>query len=238
MIKNVTETVITIFFKVLFLIHGRPEENGKLAKVTSLYKSGGFSELFTSIRLWDAPYEEIAALVPSKGVIADLGCGDGLMVNLLALEEPTRQLIGVEINKDRLKLAKKGLANTKFIYGSADRVKIPKADGILMIHLLHHLTSRDQQIEILKSSYQALKPGGKLIIAEIGKKPFLKYLFTWFTDVVIVPILFEKRLYNKEIFYRTQQEWQTLLKKIGFKVSSKPVSPGKPFSHIILACQK
>jgi len=209
----------------------------KIATI-KLYANDRFTSVFSRIRFWDAPFSELKKLVPLSGNILDLGCGDGLLINYLALHSTRRNLVGVELNKTRIKQADKGLPNTKFVYGDVLKKKGFQADTVLMIHLLHHLESLSTQEKLMKEVYLKLKKGGQLIIAEVDQKPFWKYVVSWLTDAFVVPILFEKKLWNFAFYYRTRLEWTILLKQIGFKVRVSSAHTGKPFSHIVLVATK
>lgn len=212
----------------------RDDKNITLENTIKLYRGTGFTELFSKIRLWDTPVETLEKFVPPKGNIMDLGCGDGLITNYLALSSPKRKLTGVDKNKERLKKAYRGLRNTKFTHGDVLKENFAKVDVILGVHVLHHLESRNSQEALIKECVRKLKKNGSLIIVEIAKRPLLKYIFTWFTDSVIVPILFEKKLFDKNIFYRDIDDWKNLFKKNGLVVKTKIAHEGKPFSHIII----
>src|SRR5437868_1335466 len=53
-----------------------------------------------ALRLKICPFEEVARHVPARGRVLELGCGYGLLSNLLALEGPARQVEGFDINPD------------------------------------------------------------------------------------------------------------------------------------------
>lgn len=77
--KKAFQKVLQIFFKIFFGIFGQPKMDKNLKKAVELYEDTGFGKLFMQIRSWDAPFEAIEKVVPRKGTIIDLGCGDGLM---------------------------------------------------------------------------------------------------------------------------------------------------------------
>jgi dolichyl-phosphate beta-glucosyltransferase len=233
------QVILQYFFKAFFLLVGNPDKTPDTKKAIKLYEDNGFAGLFTKIRLWDSPMEEIQKLAPKKGLVVDLGCGDGFLANYLAISNPQTKIIGIELNESRIKNADKGLKNTNFIAGSILEKKIPAADAILLIHVMHHLPSHKDQEILLKQCATKLKKGGELIVAEITNKPFLKYIFTYFTDAVLVPILFEKRVLNKDVFYRSTSQWIDLLSSLGFK--AKIISThnrSKPFSHVLISATK
>lgn len=237
MVKDCVQFLLKAFFGVLFQIQKQDKNSFDFDEVMKLYADGGFSGLFAKIRIWDSPLVLLEELVPAEGKIVDLGCGDGLVANYLALKAPKRQIIGVDKNEIRLKEADRGLSNTKFVCGDVLSEKIPLSDTVLMIHLLHHLSSFDEQKIVLQKAKGKLKKGGRLIIAEIDHRPVLKYLLTLLVDRIIFPILFEGKNFSA-IFYRGRGEWRKLLEGLGFEVKVITAHEGKPFSHVILVGDK
>lgn len=238
LIKSAFQFIIKSFFTIYFAIVGKPKVNNSMKRTIALYKSGDFSETFQQIRTWDAPYEEIDKLIPTKGIIVDLGCGDGLLANYIAISRPKTKVFGIDVNKDRIKDAKKSVKNASFVLGNVLKKGIPQADVILIIHVLHHLESKNAQEKLLASCKLKLKKNGKLIIAEVSEKPTLKYIFSWLTDHITVPILFEGKIYNPDVFFRSDKEWKILFKRLGFKTQQTLAHAGKPFSHVIFECKK
>lgn len=235
--KKLLQFLVTLFFKVYFALFGRPTVDKSMNKTLKLYQTGDFAEVFQMVRVWDAPFEHLQSHLPQNGVIVDMGCGDGLLANYIAVSRPKINVYGVDINKDRIKEAQKGLKNTKFIQGDITNSSIPTADAILLIHVLHHLLSKKDQEKLLVQCKNKLKKNGVLIVAEIAEQPFIKYLFTWLTDHVTVPILFEGKLFNPNVFFRQTKQWEGLFNKLGFSTETIYAHQGKPFSHILFICR-
>ncbi len=236
LVKQFLVILVEVFFRIYFSIFGKPKVSKDLAKAVDLYQGGGFSSLFKLIRVWDAPYQEIEKLVPKIGEIIDLGSGDGLMANYLGLASSNRKVFGIELNKSRLIESNKGLSNVQFKIGDILKQKFEKIDAILLIHVFHHLPSYDAQIKILEACKKNLNKNGKLIVAEIIQKPFLKYLFTYLTDTLILPIVFNNKLIDTKIHYRGDKDWKKLFKNYGFKVKTTYPHKGRPFSHVLYEC--
>lgn len=237
LVKKFAEVLISIFFKIIFSFVKKRKDK-KLEKTIKLYKGEGFTEVFTKIRAWDAPFSEIDKLVPKNAKIVDLGSGDGLLANYLAIDEPKRKVLGIELNKKRVEVSPKNLKNTIFQEGSILTKKLPASDVFILAHVLHHLPSKKDQQSLIKKISRLLKKRKKLVILEIDKEPFIKYLFTWMTDAIIVPILFENILFTSNFYYRPRMEWKKLLTKNGFKVKMKLVNRGMPFSHVLIEAIK
>lgn len=206
-------------------------------QVIQLYSNTFWNQWFSKIRFWDAPYLEVEKMVPKQGLIIDLGCGEGIFTNFLALSSSQRNILGIELNKNRLRSASRGISNVTFKAGDATRVNWPTADVVVMFHLLHHLSSFKSQKKLIDRTLTKLKPHGKLIIVEIDKKFSVKFLITWLTDHFLVPWLFEGRFYSP-VFFRSLTDWIEIIKKKNLSVKAYPVEQGRPFTHIILRCQK
>lgn len=236
MIEKLARLLVKFFFGTLLGID-KKKLRPDLDKACRLYKNDGFTGIFSRIRVWDAPFEQVEKLVPKKGAILDLGCGDGLLANYLAISGPKRNIVGVDLNKERIKHAQKGLKNTRFIYGDALKEEKLEPDVILMSHVLHHLNSQREQEKLIFDSVSALKKGGKLVILEINPSFGFGYLLTVLTDYVVFPMLFEKKIIGSKVYYRKENEWMNLLLNMGLSVKKEKVT-GKPFSHMILVAEK
>lgn len=204
-------------------------------KTIALYKDLGWKRYFAYIRFWDAPLQELEKKIPEHGVITELGCGDGIFSNYLALMSPKRTVIGIDKDKKRLEIANRNLVNARYVYGDIRNTPIPQSDCIVISHVLHHLSSHDEQVDVIESCKKRLKRKGLLIIMEIHVTPSPKYLLGKIFDNFLVPIFFESRLYSK-IFYRKADEWKELLEGMNFSCKIKQVSAGKPISNIIIIC--
>lgn len=213
------------------------KQNEAINKTIALYSNVGWKNIFSRIRFWDAPYIETEKLVPKKGFIVDLGCGEGIFTNFLGLSSVDRRVLGIEIDKKRIKDANRGLKNVSFQWGDVTRVQFPSCDTIVIFHVLHHLNSYSEQKNLIVKCFNQLKRGGKLIIVEVEPKFSFIYCVTWLTDHFIVPWLFEKRLYSP-IFFRKSSDWRRIISKNNFSCTIINAQKGHPFTHVILECQK
>ena len=214
------------------------KKNSNINKVIALYQNTGWKKRFSRIRIWEAPCWEVEKLIPTKGLILDLGCGEGINTNLWALAAKSRKIIGIDQDRKRISQADRGLGNTTFRYGNILTARYPKCDAIVIFHVLHHLNSFMDQETLIKKSYRALNKKGKLIIVEVDIKLTFKYLISWLTDHFVAPILFEGSLYEPRINYRRRRDWLALLKKVGFKTHAFEVERNKPFTNLVIECVK
>lgn len=234
-INTILRSSLRVFFKLINLDKIISQPN--IQKITNLYQGENFGGLSVKIRFWDSPLSYVETKVPPQGTILDLGCGEGVLTNFLAISKPTRKVVGMEIS-DRVDLADRKIKNTKFIKADVLKANFPKCDTIVMNHLLHHLPSFESQKKLITKCYNELQPGGNLIIVEVDRRFSLKYLLVWLTDIIIVPILFEGKLINLNIFQRPGKEWEKILTQVGFKIHQQKRFKDGPFPDILFICQK
>ncbi|MEX2012774.1 MAG: methionine biosynthesis protein MetW, partial [Candidatus Levyibacteriota bacterium] len=76
----------------------------KIQVITKNFPSlSGSSKIYFFLRLLVIPFEEIDKILPKKGLILDLGCGDGPLTSYLALSSKERQVRGWDIDDKRMR---------------------------------------------------------------------------------------------------------------------------------------
>jgi ubiquinone/menaquinone biosynthesis C-methylase UbiE len=199
-------------------------------------KAGLYMRSFFVYRWMVFPFEKINKIVPPKGKIYDLGCGHGIFACFLAYSGPSRKVIGIDIDPKRISFAKKMLKyktknmNIDFILFDVNKFPIPDSNCFTMIDFLHHLSSVEQQKAILKRCYKLLKPGGKLIIADIDNSLRLKYWFGVFIETVVY--------LDMKTTYRKVEDHKKYMEELGFKVETLPIDKGYPYASYLYICTK
>jgi precorrin-6B methylase 2 len=116
--------------------------------------------------------EILAALQASPGkVIADIGAGEGFYsLRIARAVGPTGRVIAVDISdayleKLRARLRQDQIANVDVVVGAANDPRLPAGavDSVLIYNTYHEMTEHEA---ILKAVFAALKPGGRLVMAE------------------------------------------------------------------------
>jgi len=187
---------------------------------------------YVRLRWLICPFEKIAQHVPLKGTIVDVGCGYGLLSNLLALTSQERDVIGIDLSPRRIRVAQrtvKDRRNIKFLLQDASSLRVEKCDVFVMSDFLHHLSYRHQE-ELLAVCCQKLSKNGLLIMEEVDGKPYWKYQLTIIVDGLLN--------LGERIYFRNSSEYVKLLSRIGFQVSTEAAHKGLPFSDILYLCKK
>lgn len=204
-----------------------------LAEVKKLYWGLNWVGIYTYWRYWEYPrYIKMEKMLPKKGIIIDLGCGYGIFTNFMAAAGPKRKIMAMEADKKKIRIANKGFTNVAYFTEDITKAKIPKADAIILMHVLHHLNSYQEQEELLKAVVKKLKKGGTLLIDEVYNQPPWKRYFARVVDWLLYPF--------EPIFYRFQPEMLKLLRKHPLKLIKVENVDGHfaPFSQVAYLCRK
>ena len=106
-------------------------------------------------------------LIDPKTIIADIGCGSGETLALLA--PSVQKVIGIDQSKDMLKLAERNCAqlqNVDLRSGQAEALplKTSEVDVVLCMLLLHHISDIEA---VFSSIFQGLSENGRVIILDL-----------------------------------------------------------------------
>ena len=88
------------------------------------------------------PIDAIDYSLPNRGKIIELGCGEGVICEYLALKR-NRQVVGIDKSKKRI--PKSYRKNLKFIRGDITKLNMPKADAYVISDVLHHIDIKNQK---------------------------------------------------------------------------------------------
>jgi ArsR family transcriptional regulator len=117
----------------------------------------------------------LLAWLPSKWTVADLGCGTGAMLPLVAPH--VRQVIGVDASDEMLATARlrtADLANVDLRRGSLESLPIEDAavNAAMTMLVLHHLPS---PAAALREAGRILVPNGRLLVVDMAPHEHEEY---------------------------------------------------------------
>jgi uncharacterized protein len=117
----------------------------------------------------DPLFAAVAAAAPPRGEILDLGCGYGIVAHWLTLFAPERRVRGVDFDADKIRVARAtARANPRVTFEQRDLLdwpEYPACDCALLCDVLHYFP-RESKAEVLRKVFQALRPGGCLVIRD------------------------------------------------------------------------
>ena len=117
----------------------------------------------------DPLFYAVEAAVPLRGLILDLGCGYGIVAHWLTLSEPERTVSGVDFDADKIRVAQATARyNPGVVFEQRDLLEwaaYPVCNCVLLCDVLHYFP-RELKADVLRKVFQALRPGGRLIVRD------------------------------------------------------------------------
>jgi SAM-dependent methyltransferase len=107
-----------------------------------------------------------------KGIdVADIGCGQGHAINLMAKAYPNSRFTGFDFSEEgvaagRAEAKSLGLSNASF--EQKDVTNLGHAGGFDLVTAFDAIHDQAQPRKVLKGIYDALKPGGVFLMADIA----------------------------------------------------------------------
>lgn len=188
--------------------------------------------LYVWLRLKILPLDQLEKLLPDNGSILDVGSGYGFSTIYFAKCSTKRQVKGIELEAARVKVAQsaaKGIKNVSFMTDNLANQEKQNYQTIVLIDLLHHLSSSEKKI-LLKQCFQLLPSQGLLLIKDINTTPTYKYLWNYLHDLTMTR-------FNRLEFLNSIQ-MSNLLTSSGFKVIKKYPLKHPLYPHFVYVCKK
>jgi uncharacterized protein (DUF2062 family) len=209
----------------------------------------------TSITAWefargkmrgDPLYRTVIAggVLPSGGALVDVGCGQGLMLALLA--EAARlwhtdswpgdppplfdRLIGIETRPHVARLAQRALgADAAILTGDARTLDCGTCRAVLFCDVLHMMPAADQERLVARMT-AALEPGGVMLVREADAAA------GWRFQAVRAGNRLKALLFGhwrQPFCFRTGADWENLFRRAGYAVQVRGAGEGTPFGNLL-----
>ena len=184
--------------------------------VTSFFKEVNIIEwCFLALRTWILPLEKYNEQIPESGLIVEVGCGHGIVVQYLARRSTDRIIVGYDTDPRRLKIAKKSAklcTNIKFRQNLFIEGSQKSASAVTVIGVFC-LLDDDNTIQILKAAKSCLSNNGVLHINDIPKKKTIIHKLHIMRESMLGLVGFTQ---GQGVFLRTDDEWRQILNIAGF----------------------
>lgn len=185
-------------------------------------------------RFWGISYEDFVTAIVHRTVISPgeviLDIATGMAVIPLSIADQVGQIgniIGLDITYAMLNYAANGLKNSPH----AERIKLICGSGMMLPFTenhfdmvicglgMHHMDVSEALIEIMR----ALKPGGRLVVADVGASQFWR---SWVGILLLKVLMYSygisrgsaraKAEIDAFPNVKTKDEWLSLLANVGF----------------------
>jgi 2-polyprenyl-3-methyl-5-hydroxy-6-metoxy-1,4-benzoquinol methylase len=211
---------------------GAPAVAWSPAAIAARFPDGSpLRRLYRRLRLERAGYDAIEALVPARGTVLDLGCGEGLLAHVLA--EGGRSVVAIDHDAARVERARASVGGRSLRFVAADftETSLPRADAVLLVDVLHYLQPAAQDA-LLARAVAALEPGGTLLLRDPAAGSGLRFLWSRVHERVATGLgLTRARLGC----WRTADAWAAALSSAGLReVRALPPAVGTPHADRIV----
>ena len=203
-----------------------------LRHVQSLYARAPLRDrVHVAARLALCPFERLAPFVPPTGWIVDLGCGHGVFAHALAIEAPSRHVVGLDPAAHKLSVARLAAHGVRFVRGDARSNPIAgPCQAILLIDVLY-LLDRTEQERVLCDCYDRLSPDGVLLIKTMDDRPCWKAAVNHVEEWLAVRLLGVTQSEGNAFAFRSLPEWTALCSAIGFDARAVRLDRGPMHPH-------
>lgn len=193
-------------------------------------------------------------LIPANARLLDIGCGQGLLASLLGSltgQSPAERawphgwaappsgvrVHGIELMPRDVARAQTALAHlgerARFTLGNMCSTAFSPAEVAVILDVLHYV-DYDAQEDVLRRVQAALTPGGTLLLRVGDAAAGLPFRISNWVDAAVT---FVRGHRLSRLHCRTLDDWQALLRQLGFAVEAIPMHQGTPFANILLVAR-
>lgn len=157
-----------------------------------LYPDGPpLRRLLNQYRPFICPFEEVIKDVPRGSAVLDVGCGSGLLLGLLADQDPGLRATGFDVNEaaieDARAMAARRQATDRLTFVQCDAGSAwpeGRFDVVTMIDVMHHVPPSAQR-SIIETVAQTLGAGGLFLYKDMALRPRWMALSNRLHDLVL-----------------------------------------------------
>jgi SAM-dependent methyltransferase len=195
------------------------------------YKADGLGLAGSLLKHSLVPIRLLQSVLPDRGVVLDLGSGDGVLGNLVAAALPGVSIRGIDKDAKKVRIAADNAPrNARFEHGDVAALDTAPAQGAILNDVLHH-HPRDTQLALLRKTASLLEPGAPLILKEVDAADRADVAWTRFWDSRLYP--------DDPLVFRRADDWTEALASAGFTVQRiHRVSHPWPASRTVFVCRR
>lgn len=139
--------------------------------VSSYLYKGPVTEWYVKVKTsLEDDYAYFDSMLPCTGQITDIGCGMGQLDIMLSLLHPSRTVLGLDYDEEKIAVAKncwpvRNLPGLSFVNADAQSAELPESDAFVISDMLHYIDSEAQE-KLIRRCVSRLKDGGLILLRD------------------------------------------------------------------------
>jgi SAM-dependent methyltransferase len=186
----------------------------------------------------------LSGLLPSGGMLVDIGCGQGLTLAVLAdaramaergawVGEPPPSfaaLVGIDARGRVARMAARALAGAATVVHAAAPAGLPPVMSAALVFDVLHLIPVPEQEAIMAAVFARLEPGGVVLVREVDRAAGRGFTAVRIGNRLKALAVGEWR---QTFHFRTASEWRAAFEAAGFSVEVRAMGEGTPFANVL-----
>ncbi len=176
------------------------------------------------------------------GAVVDVGTGRGQLPILLTELGRATSAYGFDWDEKKIHDGRAAAARTEggeplsveLEQGDAREAKIPDADTVLVIDLIHYFTIEEQDA-ILRRAARAVRSGGRIVVREADTERGFRSFATLLEEKVFTTLRFNR---GECVKFRPAREIASILEDAGLTTRISPAWGKTPFSNVLIVGER
>lgn len=193
-------------------------------------------------------------LLPARGLVVDIGCGQGLLASLMAAIDSmhgagawpsswpapplANRYLGIELMPRDVARAEASIGalpnRPQFVCADMRQAALPACQAVVILDVLHYV-DHAAQAALLQRVLAALQPGGRLLLRIGDADRRGGFAVSQWVDRVVTMVRGHR---VPPTYGRPLGAWLALLAEHGFRARPMPMSAGTPFANVLLVADK
>lgn len=212
------------------------------ARAIDLFDGGPRGDRFHVRFRWaSCPFPAVEREVPRRGRVLEVGCGHGLLSLYLALNSSARSVLGVDIDPDKIELAKQAAAalapeeaDVRFEAIEPGSFVDGTFDAIVIADVLY-LLPEAARTAVLDGCVDHLAAGGVLVVKEADRVPRWKGAITVGQELLATKVL--RITEGEAVEFAPPQTFVRQLEQRGLDVTLRRVDHGYLHPHVLIVAR-
>jgi len=204
------------------------------------YRGEGLpTRLHVVVRALTCPFSPLLDRFPCKGAVLDVGCGHGLLINLLS-RDPSRRALkicGIDHDSAKIERARRvALPGVEFSTRGLDSFQEASFDAVSIFDVLYTVR-KEVWSEILGGCSRVLRHGGLLIVKEVVDRPRWKYWAIMAQETLSVTLFGITK--GDRPHFEAPEVYRAAIADAGFSIAEeRPLSSANWISHYLFVARK